>query len=95
MNGIVLNELRRIIEDSEITQEDDAKWPEPDVTGRQELEIVLGQSHISFTTNKIGSLVDVNQCEDKEGLTAFYYLVQDLKCFALSLISMHFEIKPV
>jgi len=27
----------------------------------QELEIVIGDQHISFTTSKIGSLVDVNQ----------------------------------
>lgn len=27
----------------------------------QELEIVIGDEHISFTTSKIGSLVDVNQ----------------------------------
>jgi hypothetical protein len=26
-----------------------------------ELEIVIGDEHISFTTSKIGSLVDVNQ----------------------------------
>ena len=27
----------------------------------QELEIVIGDEHISFTTSKIGSVVDVNQ----------------------------------
>ena len=27
----------------------------------QELEIVMDDQHISFTTSKIGSLVDVNQ----------------------------------
>ena len=57
----VLNELKRIIEDSEILQEDDALWPSPDRVGRQELEIVMGDEHISFSTSKIGSLVDVNQ----------------------------------
>lgn len=29
----------------------------------QELEIVMDNQHISFTTSKIGSLVDVNQCK--------------------------------
>ena len=29
----------------------------------QELEIVMGEQHISFTTAKIGSLIDVNQCK--------------------------------
>ena len=57
----VLDELKRIIEDSEIMQEDDALWPPPDRVGRQELEIVMGDEHISFSTSKIGSLVDVNQ----------------------------------
>nr|GFD55746.1 protein mago nashi homolog [Tanacetum cinerariifolium] len=40
-------------------KEDDNNWPEPDRVGRQELEIVMGNEHISFTTSKIGSLMDV------------------------------------
>lgn len=39
----------------------------------------LGQEHISFETAKIGSLVDVQDSEDPEGLRVMYYLVQDLK----------------
>ena len=57
-------------------REDDNLWPRPDRVGRQELEVVLGDDHISFTTSKIGSLIDVNQCKDPEGLRTFYYLVQ-------------------
>nr|XP_040136918.1 protein mago nashi homolog 2 isoform X5 [Ictidomys tridecemlineatus] len=62
----VMEELKRIIDDSEITKEDDALWPPPDRVGRQELEIVIGDEHISFTTSKIGSLIDVNQSKDPE-----------------------------
>ncbi|CAD7673631.1 unnamed protein product [Nyctereutes procyonoides] len=91
----VMEELKRIIDDSEITKEDDALWPPPDRVGRQELEIVIGDEHISFTTSKIGSLIDVNQSEDPEGLRVFYYLVQDLKCLVFSLIGLHFKIKPI
>jgi len=91
----VLDELKRVIEDSEIMQEDDALWPSPDRVGRQELEIVMGDEHISFSTSKIGSLVDVNQSKDADGLRAFYYLVQDLKCLVFSLIGLHFKIKPI
>ena len=29
----------------------------------KELEIVMGDEHISFTTSKIGSLIDVNNCK--------------------------------
>ena len=43
----VMEELKRIIDDSEITKEDDALWPPPDRVGRQELEIVIGDEHIS------------------------------------------------
>jgi len=57
-------------------KEDDGLWPEPDRVGRQELEIVFGNEHISFTTSKIGSLVDVQSSKDPEGLRIFYYLVQ-------------------
>ncbi len=46
-------------------------------------------------TAKIGSLVDVTESEDPEGLRVFYYLVQDLKALVFSLISLHFKIKPI
>ncbi|CAM9659785.1 unnamed protein product, partial [Phaeothamnion confervicola] len=45
----VIDEVRRIIEDSEVIKEDDHTWPEPDRVGRQELEIKLGKEHVSFT----------------------------------------------
>lgn len=112
----VMEELKRIILDSEIMAEDDSPWPPPDRVGRQvymikwfvvkyllfllsstiqELEIVIGDEHISFTTSKTGSLVDVNRSKDPEGLRCFYYLVQDLKCLVFSLIGLHFKIKPI
>jgi len=95
VSAAVLGELRRICEDSDIMKEDDSAWPIPDRVGRQELEIVIGEDHISFTTSKLGSLVDVNASKDPEGLRCFYYLVQDLKCFVFSLIALHFKIKPI
>ncbi|BDA46110.1 g1781 [Coccomyxa elongata] len=91
----VLEELKRIIEDSEILKEDDANWPPPDKVGRQELEIIMGETHISFTTTKLGSLMQVQQSKDPDGLRIFYYLVQDLKCMVFSLIAAHFKIQPI
>ena len=70
-------------------KEDDNLWPRPDRVGRQELEVVLGEDHISFTTSKIGSLIDVNQCKDPEGLRTFYYLVQD--CFLIRTSKFYFQ----
>lgn len=32
---------------------------------------------------------------DPDGLRGFYHLVQDLKAFVLSLISLHFKIQPI
>lgn len=72
-------ELRRIVEESEIMREDDERWPRKNADGRQELEVRLGREHISFETAKIGSLVEVQESEDPEGLRVLYYLVQDLK----------------
>ncbi|KAI8825971.1 mago nashi-like protein 2 [Fimicolochytrium jonesii] len=91
----LLTELKRIVADSEILKEDDKLWHQPDRVGRQELEIVMGNEHISFTTAKIGSLIDVQESKDPEGLRVFYYLIQDLKCLVFSLISLHFKIKPI
>jgi len=95
VSEIVLKELKKVIEDSEILKEDDSNWPAPDKIGRQELEIRLGKTHISFTTSKIGSFVEVQESKDPEGLRVFYFLVQDLKCLVFSLIGLHFRIKPV
>ncbi|KAI8430204.1 hypothetical protein MSG28_000552 [Choristoneura fumiferana] len=75
LHPCVMEELKRIIVDSEIMHEDDRLWPQPDRVGRQELEIVIGEEHISFTTSKTGSLLDVNQSRDPEGLRGFYYLL--------------------
>jgi len=83
----------------------------PDRVGRQELEVILGNDHISFTvihpqssmlelvilsrlqTAKIGSLLQVQDSQDPEGLRVFYYLVQDLKCMIFSLMQLHFQVR--
>ncbi|KAI3628741.1 hypothetical protein CBS14141_000444 [Malassezia furfur] len=84
ISPLMAQELRRIVEESEIIKEDDARWPKKNVVGRQELE-----------TSKIGSLVEVQESDDPEGLRVMYYLVQDLKCLVFSLISLNFKIKPI
>jgi len=96
----VMDELKRIVRESEVVKADDSKWPEPDKVGRQELEVVLDGEHISFTCSKIGSLSEILATEgpedrDPKTLQGFYYLAQDLKCFVFSLISLHFKIKPL
>lgn len=80
-------ELRRIVEESEIVREDDAKWPRKNADGRQELEVRLGREHIAFETAKIGSLIEVQESEDPEGLRVLYYLVQDLKVRGVLTVS--------
>eukprot|EP01128_Nolandella_sp_AFSM9_P002018 TRINITY_DN12410_c0_g1_i1.p1 TRINITY_DN12410_c0_g1~~TRINITY_DN12410_c0_g1_i1.p1 ORF type:complete len:175 (-),score=56.13 TRINITY_DN12410_c0_g1_i1:48-518(-) len=91
----VREQLKTIIRDSNIMKADDAEWPEPNRDGSQEIEIVLDNEHISFTTSKIGSLIEVTESKDQVGMRDFYYLVQDLKVFVFSLMGLHFKIKPV
>lgn len=95
VNKCVMDELKRIVVDSEIMKEDDIAWPVENREGRQELEIMVGDEHVSFRTAKIGSLADVSHSQDQNGLRCFYYLVQDLKCFVFSLIGLHYKIKPI
>ncbi|KAI2472671.1 Mago nashi protein [Annulohypoxylon bovei var. microspora] len=95
VSSLVVDEIKRMVKTSEIMKEDDAKWPQKNKDGRQELEIRLGNDHISFETAKIGSLIDVTESADPEGLRVFYYLVQDLKALVFSLTSLHFKIKPI
>lgn len=49
----MIEEIKRIIRDSEITREDDHNWPAPDKEGRQELEIKIDKEHIAFTVRDI------------------------------------------
>ncbi|KAI5304755.1 Protein mago nashi 2, partial [Ascosphaera atra] len=93
VSNTMFNEIKRIIKESEIMKEDDSNWPEKNKDGKQELEIRLGNEHISFETAKIGSLVDVTESRDPEGLRVFYYLVQDLKALVFSVMSMHFKVR--
>ncbi|KAK9454204.1 mago nashi domain-containing protein-containing protein [Dipodascopsis uninucleata] len=95
VSALVVEQIKKIIMESEIMKEDDARWPEKNREGKQELEIRLGSEHISFETSKLGSLNDVQQSDDPEGLRVFYYLVQDLKALMFSLIALHFKIKPI
>ncbi|KAM7455346.1 hypothetical protein BLSTO_03903 [Blastocystis sp. subtype 1] len=91
----VMQEVKRIVEKSEICKEDDAHWPEPNDEGRQELEVIMNGTHVFFTCSAINTMVDIQKSEDPEGLRAFYYLIQDLKCLVISIISLHFKIKPI
>ena len=51
--------------------------------------LVYSSTHWFYTffkkTAKIGSLVDIQDSEDPEGLRVFYYLVQDLKVGVLNI----------
>ncbi|KAG2232204.1 hypothetical protein INT48_003894 [Thamnidium elegans] len=51
VSSAVIEELKRIIEDSEVMKEDDSQWPTKNVVGSQEIEIRLGNEHISFEAN--------------------------------------------
>jgi hypothetical protein len=48
VSSAVIEEIKRIVKQSEIIKEDDSKWPQKNKDGRQELEIRLGGDHISF-----------------------------------------------
>lgn len=94
----VVEEVKRIIQDSRITKVDDSKWEEPnedDETGHQELECRIGSHHIAFTACEIARLEDIEQSSDPTGLKIFYYLTQDLKSLVLTLISCHFKARPI
>ena len=95
ISASIMDEFRKMIVDSDIMNADDEVWPRPDELGKQELEIVMNNEHISLATRKIGTSNEVSRTKDPEGLMNFYFLTQDLKAFVLSLIRLHFKIKPL
>eukprot|EP01091_Cochliopodium_minus_P021380 TRINITY_DN974_c0_g1_i1.p1 TRINITY_DN974_c0_g1~~TRINITY_DN974_c0_g1_i1.p1 ORF type:complete len:152 (-),score=24.75 TRINITY_DN974_c0_g1_i1:25-480(-) len=92
---IVLEQAAKMINESSILDQDDKLWPHPDSGSVQEIEIVLGDKHISFITTKFGSVLEIQKTKDVEGITIFYNLFNDLKVFILSLINMHTKLKPI
>jgi protein mago nashi len=56
---------------------------------------VLGDDHVTLSTTKIGSLLDVQSSKDPEGMRVFYYVVQDLKALVFSLINLHVKLRPI
>ncbi|KAK2963446.1 putative Protein mago nashi like protein [Blattamonas nauphoetae] len=95
LNECVVDEFKRIVQDSDILQQKDELWPEPDKGGKQTIEILYKNVHIAFETNTISSTLAIKDSKDPEGLQAFYYLVQDLKGFVFSLIQLHFKVNPI
>ena len=91
----VVEEVKRIIISSQVLTCDDSKWPEPDRDGRQELDMRVGGTHVSFSTNKISQALAIQQSADPQGLGAFNYLVQEVKDLVLTLLALHFKLKPV
>ena len=73
---------------------DPKSWPQA-TDRKQELEVKIGERHMTFACAEIGSLLDVQKSDDPEGLKNFFYLVQDLKTLVFSLVSLHFRIRPL
>jgi hypothetical protein len=59
VGATVLEEVRRLIEQSGSLREDDARWPEPSRGGRQELEVVLGDKHLFLL---VGARISLPLC---------------------------------
>ena len=91
----IVDLVKKMTIESNIFLCDDAKWPEPDRDGKQELDVQIGGTHVSFATNKIGQLKLIEQSADPQGLGAFFFLVNEVKDLVFALLSMHFKINPV
>jgi protein mago nashi len=46
-------------------------------------------------TSDIGSVLDVEKTGDPEGLKVFWLLARDLRELTISLINIHFKVKPI
>ena len=91
----LLEKMKEMLHASGIVRQSDKTWPVPDDSGKQELEVVLGETAVSLVTSKIGSLSEISKTRDPKTLTEFYYMVQDLKSFIFSIINIHFRVKPI
>ena len=93
-------QFRAIVTASTILQHEDSHWTQPDAIGRQELEVRTANQHVSFVCGKIQSMAELEgregvDSEAMEGMKCLYFLSQDLRCLVMSLITLHFKIKPI
>jgi protein mago nashi len=95
LNKLVVEEFKKLVQESAMLDASDENWPLADAAGRQEIEIVWGNKHIFFVTSKIGSFSELAKMGAEESLVNFHYLTQELKSLVFSLINLHFKIKPV
>jgi protein mago nashi len=95
VSASVLQEMKRLIIESHLLECDDSSWPEPDRNGRQELEVHIGNTHLSLVTNKITLFDEVERSHDPKGLESFFFLVRDMKALVLALVGLHFKIKAI
>ncbi|MCJ1296840.1 hypothetical protein MMC34_008408, partial [Xylographa carneopallida] len=99
LSHTTLRQFRAIIADSGITTYDDAGWTQPDAVGRQELEVRSGGQHVSFVCGKIQSMAELEgrgvAGAALAGMKCLYFVSQDLRCLVMSLITLHFKIKPI
>lgn len=51
LGPLVIEEIKRIIRESGVTNSDDSKWPEANEDGKQELEVKMDRQHICFTVS--------------------------------------------
>ncbi|KAI9607391.1 hypothetical protein H4Q26_005910 [Puccinia striiformis f. sp. tritici PST-130] len=52
LSPLTISELKQIVAESEIIKEDDHNWPKKNVVGKQELEVRLTDTHISFEVSQ-------------------------------------------
>lgn len=92
---LVLSEFMKIVRQSQILLETDEEWPKPLRESKQELEIRSGKDKKILKTSGRLSLANISIEKNFSGLKTFYYLVQDLKVFVFSLMSLNFKVDPI
>ena len=91
----VVDGLRAMIEEAGADNFSDETWPQPDKVGKQELEIVIGRSHLCLATTVFPSALAIKDAGNPVGLEKFHFFTQDLTAFFLSLLALHFKIDPL
>ncbi|EKE42506.1 mago nashi protein [Entamoeba nuttalli P19] len=92
LTRVVMKEIQDIISQSHILIQTDAHWPNNINGSRQELEIEMNDNHIFFVTSKFGTLNEIRQSKDPQGLLIFYNFINDLICLLTTLTKSHSNI---
>ena len=91
MNDIVIDEIAKMLKESNLLPQNDLAWQSKIKHGQQRLDIRFKNEEYSFRAPKVIIPSEINVAETP-GLREFHYFSVNVKSLVLSIIGFHFRV---